>query len=81
NFGSAKLDLRDAVIVEKPAVLEVRASFGEVEIVLPREWSVEFDIAANLAGVTDGRTGPTAEGPPDLVLTGSVLLGNIAVYD
>lgn len=54
-FGGAEIDLRDAGIAQRPAVVEVLAAFGGAEVHVPREWEVRLDVLAIFGGVEDSR--------------------------
>ena len=88
-LGGVSVDLRQAVIVEKPARIHVSAILGGVEISVPQHWNVKKDIRPVAGGVDDRR--PLVRHPanddaplnnaPDLVITGSVLLGGLLIRD
>jgi hypothetical protein len=80
-FGGVRLDLRDALVETKPAIIDVTAVFGGVEVFAPADWRVDFDTNAVFGGTTDERRGgyPTRDGPPDLVITGDAVFDGVAV--
>jgi hypothetical protein len=80
-FGGVRLDLRDAVVESKPAVIDVTAVFGGVEVFAPTDWRVDFETNAVFGGATDERPAghPSPDGPPDLVITGNAVFGGVAV--
>ena len=88
-LGGVSVDLRQAAIVEKPARIHVSAILGGVEISVPQHWNVKKDVQPIAGGVDDRmplvRHHPAADGPPDktpdLVVTGSVLLGGLLIRD
>ena len=81
--------LREAEVVEKPARISVSAILGGVEISVPQHWNVKKDVRPIAGGVDDRRppvrhhddddTPP--DNAPDLVVTGSVLLGGLLIRD
>ena len=73
-------------MIEKPARIEVSTIMGGVEIYVPGHWSVKTDVLPIMGGVDDNRTmaGPRDEGDPsdqlpDLVVSGTVLIGGLAI--
>ncbi len=89
-LGGVSVDLRQAEIVERPARIHVNAFLGGVEISVPHHWNVKKAIQPIAGGVDDRRPPvrhPAAadDGPPDntpdLVITGSVLLGGLLIRD
>ena len=89
-LGGVSVDLRQAEIVERPARIHVNAFLGGVEISVPHHWNVKKAIQP-IAGGVDDRRPPVRhpadddDGPPDntpdLVITGSVLLGGLLIRD
>ena len=88
-LGGVSVDLRQAKIVEKPARIHVSAFLGGVEISVPEHWNVMKDVRP-IAGGVDDRRSPVQhrdddamppDNAPDLVVTGSVLLGGLLIRD
>ena len=81
-FGGVDLDLRDAVVPEKPATVNVFQAFGGTEIRVPEDWVVRMTVVPLFGGAEDERpqTGRTAD-EPDLVVTGVVGFGAVSVKD
>ena len=83
-FGGTELDLRDAAIEEKPARIDATVLFGEVEIIVPREWNVRMDVVPVLGGASDDRPRrdhASDHDEIDLVVTGFAAFGEISVTD
>jgi hypothetical protein len=87
-FGGAELDLRDAAIVDadRPARITATAVFGDVEVIVPREWRVDLDVLPILGGAEDdrprrARDEGAAPGAVDLIVTGTALFGAVSVTD
>lgn len=81
-FGGTELDLRDAEIADRPARINAVATFGGVEIVVPRDWNVRLDVLPVLAVAADDR--PRRDGERDeldLVVTGFAAFGDVSVTD
>ena len=82
-FGGANIDLRDAGIEEPPATINVLTAFGGTDIKVPDDWVVQLDVLPILGATEDERPrrgGPRA-GEPDLIVTGAVAFGGVAIKD
>lgn len=88
-LGGVSVDLREAHIIEKPARIHVTAILGGVEITVPQHWNVKKDVQPIAGGVAERRLplqhpeddGPLPDNAPDLIVTGSVLLGGLLIRD
>ena len=88
-LGGVSVDLREAEIVEKPVRIYVSAILGGVEISVPQHWNVKKDVQPIAGGVDDRRPlvrhhdddDESPDNAPDLVVTGSVLLGGLLIRD
>ena len=88
-LGGVSVDLREAEIVEKPVRISVSAILGGVEISVPQHWNVKKDVRPIAGGVDDRRPlvrhhdddDESPDNAPDLVGTGSVLLGGLLIRD
>ena len=85
-LGGVSVNLRQADIVDKPARIHVSAILGGVEISVPQHWIVKKDIQPIAGGVDDRRLpvrphddNIPPDKTPDLVVTGSVLLGGLLI--
>lgn len=76
-FGNAELDLRDASFADGVTVIEVRAIFGNVELTLPAELTVEMAGEAILGSFASQTSPPTAGASRRLRITGRVIFGNV----
>ena len=81
-FGGCKIDLRDAQIVGREAVLETYAIFGGVEIRVPEDWEIVSHNVAIFGGINDQRRRPPS-GPDTkrLILEGAAIFGGVSVKD
>ncbi len=77
-MGGCKLDLRGAAIGGEPAVIDVFAFWGGVELVVPDTWVVDLRAIPLLGGV-ENRTRPPADQSQRLVVTGTVVMGGVEV--
>ncbi|MCU4743722.1 cell wall-active antibiotics response protein [Halobacteria archaeon AArc-m2/3/4] len=81
-FGGTELDLRDAVIEDRPARINAVALFGGVDVVVPREWNVQMTVVPVLGGASDDRPRrETQHDEIDLVVTGFAAFGGVSVTD
>ena len=84
-FGDAVVDLRETSVPLPPAVVETVSVFGDVEVRVPDDWAVRFDVLAVFGDVHDDRPrdsgGSTDTGEPDLVITGLAIFGDVEVRD
>ncbi len=79
-MGGCELDLRGASMVEGPAVLDVFAVMGGIEIRVPESWSVTGKVIP-IMGAFEDKTRPRPEGGTRkrLELRGWVLMGGVEV--
>ena len=88
-LGGVSVNLRQADIVDKPARIHVSAILGGVEISVPQHWIVKKDVQPIAGGVAEQRlplqhhedVDALPDNTPDLVVTGSVLLGGLHIRD
>ena len=81
-FGGCKIDLRDAQMQGREAVLTTYAIFGDVEIRVPEDWEVVSRGAAVFGGF-ENRTRRLANGAASktLILDGAAVFGGVSVKD
>jgi hypothetical protein len=77
-MGGVELDLREAAITESPAVIDVFAMWGGIEIKVPERWFVDPRVTALLGGFED-KTRGSVESGERLVIRGLVLMGGIEI--
>ena len=79
-FGGCKIDLRDAQIQGREAVLDTYAIFGGVEIRVPEDWEVVNHKLTLFGGTSDHRRRPS-KGPDTktLILEGATIFGGTDV--
>jgi predicted membrane protein len=80
SFGSTKLNLQQADSKET-MILDLKVSFGSVEILVPSHWDVEFKVETNLGSVEDQRFIRTisTEEKRLLILQGNCSFGSVKV--
>jgi hypothetical protein len=78
-MGGCEVDLRDAHIANPPAVIDVFAFWGGVEIRVPPDWVVDGQVTAILGGF-ENRTGTQPTDPTQvLVVRGMAMMGGVDV--
>jgi hypothetical protein len=77
-MGGVELDLREAAIEESPAVIDVFAMWGGIEIKVPERWNVDPRVTALLGGFED-KTRGSADAQERLVVRGLVLMGGVEI--
>ena len=80
-MGSGTLDMRDARIVDRPAILEVSVVIGEVKIRVPADWNVRIVNSIQVGEAEDIRAGQNDDGNPDLIIKGSLKMGGLQITD
>ena len=79
--GGVDLDLREASLDPLGATLDVSATWGGVNVVVPRTWKVWVDDRSTLGGV-DTRVTPPEELPddaPELRVSVNARMGGVAI--
>jgi hypothetical protein len=79
-FGGFEIDLRNARVAERPAVIDVTCIFGGGELKIPEEWNVENRSIA-IFGATEDSRSVSAErnSEVDLVISGVILFGGMEI--
>lgn len=77
-MGGIEIDLRDAVMDRKEAVLDVSTVMGGVKVRVPQSWTVVSHVNSVMGGFKDTTRRP-AEEDHRLVLKGTVLMGGLTV--
>ena len=80
-MGAVELDLRGATIARSPAVLDVFALWGGIELTVPPDWKVEIHATPILGGIENKARYAMREGSGDqvLVVRGTALMGGIEI--
>lgn len=82
TFGGAEINLMQADSSDKEIVLDVRATFGGIEILVPSDWDIQNEIQPILGSVEDQRTIRYTSGisaKKTLILQGSCFCGGIEI--
>jgi predicted membrane protein len=78
-LGGCKIDLRQASVRTGPAVLDVFAMWGGIEILVPADWGVSVQ-GMPIMGAFEDKTTPPREGSePRLIIKGVVLMGGVEI--
>ncbi len=80
-MGGVELDLTEATIEDPPATIEMTIVMGGAQIAVPEGWRVSVETGTILGGVHSDNVGGVSDdgGPPDLILTGKVIMGGVAI--
>lgn len=81
-MGAVELDLRGASIASSPAVLDVFALWGGIELTVPPEWRVEVQGTPIIGGFENkARPASAAAGAPApvLVVRGTAIMGGVEI--
>jgi hypothetical protein len=80
-MGSVELDLSGAAIETPPATIEATVVMGGAEIKVPQDWVVKTEAQVKMGAFEDsrGQEKVPEDTTPDLVITGKVIMGAIAV--
>jgi len=78
SCGSLKVYFDHAELSPQGAQVYVDCSLGSIELYLPRDWNINYDISTSLATI-DEKNHPAPGDGPILALTGKVSLGNISI--
>ena len=79
-FGDARLDLSDASVRVRPAIVETITVFGSAEIRVPEGWDVRLETLSVFGETSDRRRGGDkrdSTDDPELIVTGIALFGDI----
>lgn len=77
-MGSLIVDLSEADIIQSPAVLDTRAMWGSVQVIVPERWDVVGDVTPFMAAFemkTTGESDPSRR----LIVRGGTVWGGIEV--
>ncbi len=77
-MGGCEVDLRQAGIAVSPAVLEVFALWGGIEVRVPQAWTVRVE-GTPVMGAIEDHTTPGGDGSQVLIVRGAVLMGGVEI--
>ena len=82
TMGNVGLDLRDAVVANRPATLDVNLTMGGLVVRVPTDWVVNMENVITMGEAEDKRTRvATDPGEPHLVISGKVTMSSITIDD
>ena len=74
------VDLREAALSPEGATIHVQSAMSGIEVLVPRDWTVDCEVDAVYGGVDGERFTPAKGAPgPRLRLTGTVVAGGLCV--
>jgi Cell wall-active antibiotics response 4TMS YvqF len=82
TFGGCEVNLVQAELTEPTAVIDLRVSFGGVELIVPSHWDIQNEIDPSFGSVEDERTiqtTTTTETKKTLILRGNCSFGSIEI--
>jgi predicted membrane protein len=82
TFGGCEINLLQADTTEQQMVMDVRAVFGGVEIIVPSHWEIKNEIEPIFGGVDDKRSirvPDQTESRKVLILRGSCFCGGVEI--
>lgn len=82
TFGGCEINFMQAELAGDTAILNMRVSFGGVELTVPSHWHVQNEINPAFGNVEDERkmqTGLNIENRKTLIIRGSCSFGNVEI--
>lgn len=80
SFGELDAFFDGSRIPMGRAEINVDCKFGEIEIHIPRDWRINNQVHAAFGSVNEVTPAMPVEGSPEVVITGSVAFGEVAIY-
>ena len=80
-MGGCEVDLRHASIEEGPAVINVHAFMGGIEIFVPTDWTVTCKVLPLLGGVEEKTVAPQSGPAKNLLIRGYAIMGGIEIHN
>jgi predicted membrane protein len=78
-MGGCDIDLRTSAIASSPAIIDVFAFWGGIEIKVPQSWSVSFEGTPILGGFDDKTFRQATEPTQRLIVRGTIVMGGVEV--
>ncbi len=78
-MGGCDIDLRQSAIAKSPAMIDVFALWGGIEIKVPNTWTVIFEGTPILGGFDDKTFKQTADEKQRLIIRGTIIMGGVEV--
>jgi len=80
-FGSAEIDLREAVLPDGDIEIEVKLVFANLELIVPPGWQIDNRCGAVLGSIEQDPSSPVRGPRRVLRLTGRVVFSSLSVYE
>jgi len=78
-MGGGEIDLREAKIGASPAVIDIFAMWGGIDIRVPGDWMVSNEVQALLGGIEDARKERGTDPGKQLIVKGLVIMGGVEI--
>jgi predicted membrane protein len=78
-MGGCEVDLRQASIQNQPAVINVFAFWGGIEIKVPPDWKVIVEGFPVLGGIGDNTVSPSGDDGKQLIIRGQAIMGGVEI--
>jgi predicted membrane protein len=78
-MGGCAVDLRQASIQNEPAVINVFAFWGGIDIKVPGDWKVVIEGFPILGGIADQTASPLQGSEKQLVIRGQAIMGGVEI--
>lgn len=77
TFGGAEIDLREAVMQDAEATIQLNASFGGIELRVPLDWEVVVQVRATMGAVENKSSSATSN--HRLLLQGEIMFSGVEI--
>ena len=82
TMANVGLDLRDAIVVNRPANLDVNVTMGGLVVRVPSDWVVSMENVVTMGEAEDTRSRVSSDsGEPHLVISGKLTMGSLKIDD
>jgi predicted membrane protein len=78
-MGGCEVDLRQASIQNQPAVINVFAFWGGIEIKVPADWKIIVEAYPILGGIGDNTVSPIDGSEKQLIIRGQAIMGGVEI--
>lgn len=80
-MGGCEIDLRQAVIADGEAVVDVLAFWGGIDLRVPKEWTVVSKVGVLMGGLEDKTDRALAKPDQRLLIKGLVVMGGVEIHN
>ncbi len=79
-LSGVTVDLREATLSPEGATIHVQSALSGIDILVPPDWDITWDVDAIWGGVGEDRRAPSSAAPrPRLRIAGMVVAGGLSV--